>query len=111
MKVKVIYPPDVIGETSRFGTTRTYDFEAMNGSPSEVVEHVYREFNRVDGNEHISRANLEERSLSVGDMVQLDGGETYVIDKFGSRVISPEGRQCLETSSDFRARQWDALPN
>lgn len=98
--VRVIYPPDRTGET-----TRQYDFEAPDGPAEDVCEVVYAEFNRGSrgGNEYISRQSLQERSLSVGDMVEI-GTQTYVIDRFGTRTISPEGKAAL-LATTFSDRQ------
>lgn len=49
----------------------SFEVENKTPWPSTAAEVAWREMNRVDGNEHISRANIEERSMCVGDVIRI----------------------------------------
>lgn len=61
--------------TGRFEEPVVYEFPSDNiditKSDDDVLDHVFRECNHVNGNEWIDGKEL--RSLSVGDMVEING--------------------------------------
>jgi hypothetical protein len=64
----------------------------------EALEIVFRQMNRVDGTEYISRANLKVPSLSVGDTVSIrssQGRRYFVCEGTGWAEISYEDRNWL----------------
>lgn len=114
MKIKVIYPmddkPGSIYVPANRTKTRIWEYEipaedletmADNGGEADslaICEHVFRQFNHVDGSEYISTAGfdgLDERSFSVGDMVEIEG-ETFSCMTFGFRRIDAGKRAEME---------------
>jgi hypothetical protein len=64
----------------------------------EALEVVFRQMNRVDGTEYISRANLGVPSLSVGDTVSFrfrGGRRHFVCEGCGWAEISESDRDWL----------------
>lgn len=58
------------------------------GSPLKNLEYVFRQGNRVDGTEYIAKRNLSVRSISVGDIVILEG-EYFICDSCGWVHVDP----------------------
>ena len=78
----VYYPPDELGDPSVMVA-----YEPQRGTINGILEEVFRQFNRVDGTEFISRYDLQIRSLSVGDVVYIDG-RAFICDMFGWAEVS-----------------------
>ena len=75
------------GHQMHFVTTFTVEAEDVH----HAAEVVWRQMNRVDGNEYISTANIEDRSMCVGDVVCIvnEHGTSWVAaDSIGFKDIS-----------------------
>jgi len=56
------------------------EFDVKGRRLTEILEQAYREMNRVDGTERVYELNL--RSMSVGDLVKIEG-RTFRVDDIG----------------------------
>jgi hypothetical protein len=114
MKATIIYPPDDPLH-SLYNKTRQYEYdippevvhEAITGSengglPAErLLSHIWRQFNHVDGTEHITTANIQDRSMSVGDLVRFGAFQDTVF------ICLPVGWKRLEPSEVERVLKTD----
>jgi hypothetical protein len=62
---------------------------------------IWRECNRVDGREWISKSGLKARSLSCGDVVTLDG-KHYLCEAYGWKEITEADANWLVETVSFR---------
>ena len=85
MECTVIYPIDN-DNPNNDGTVKEFPFNTESNDKLEALEEIFRQFNVVDGSEHISTANLKVRSLSVGDLVKI-GDTHYVCAPLGWRKL------------------------
>lgn len=89
MKARVIY-----GDS--FGLkVRVFDFPITNDlmaeGDQEVLEHIFRQCNAVDGTEWISQPEqraLKLRSMSVGDLVVLPTRRLYLCKPQGWELVT-----------------------
>jgi hypothetical protein len=84
MLAKIFYVRD--NESQAQGAT--FDYETPWRDAAEAMAEIYRQFNRVDGNEEISKKYPEVRSLSVGDTVYFPEWKAwYIYDLAGVRQV------------------------
>jgi hypothetical protein len=116
MIIEVIYPLDQELDP-KFGKTRIYEYEVPEyilevvtpGDDDVILSHIYREFNHVDGTEYISIAAIQDRSMSIGDMIEFPEGKVYMVAPIGWREVNKDERAKIE-AMDFRKRQDWACP-
>lgn len=87
MQVCVIYPAD----TKKDKDTVSFYVPAVSptAEAQEILETVFRQFNHVDGSEHI--AKLPIRSMCIGDIVAfMDGGRKFICEPMGWKQVSDE---------------------
>ena len=64
------------------------DAETKRGATLQILNWLFRQFNRVDGHEFITVFNLHMPSLSVGDEVELEGLGTWRCEAVGWKQLS-----------------------
>jgi hypothetical protein len=87
MQVLVIYPADTKkSQDAHF----FYVPPVSNDDSNAILETVFRQFNHVDGTEHI--AKLSVRSMCVGDIVAFmeEQGRKFICDSIGWKQVSKE---------------------
>lgn len=90
MKAQVFYNEDArMSRVWEPGDNMTLVTELeVDAEVSAVPELVYREMNRVDGTEFISREELPVRSMCVGDVVVIVDAGVWSADVFGFVDVS-----------------------
>lgn len=85
MQVCVIYPAD----TKKDKDVYNFYVPAVEetASAQEILEVVFRQFNHVDGSEHIAKLSI--RSMCIGDIVSFVEGH-FICEPMGWTQVSDE---------------------
>lgn len=94
MKATIIYLPE------ENKPSKTFEYEVDAISVDEALETIFRRWNAVDGTEENIKHRV--RSLSVNDMVKLEG-EYYIVDQYGwIKTTEEEAKKWMDVASKDR---------
>ena len=87
------------------------EFECPTLSLDNACEHVFREFNHVNGDEEISRRGLERRSMSKGDIVHFHEHKAWMLGMdAGWKEVTADFAQtwlkCVEFKDAMMGLDW-----
>lgn len=86
--VKVIYPKGSFGSEDE--VVNTLAIPSL-GDVYEDLETIFRYMNHVDGSEIESQLmSFKCRSMSVGDIVEYNDGESYICENIGFKPLEKE---------------------
>lgn len=100
--VSVIYPADLPHQPK---SRRIYYRPETQESDLAILEEVYRQFNHVDGSEFVAFVEPPVRSLSVGDVVAIEGVH-FVCVAFGWVKMKDDAVQDWINNTPFADRSF-----